>query len=146
MALLGITSQPLTATFEPSLSYPTHCPLLHTVLSYTLSSLTHCPLLHTVLSYTLSYLTHCPLLHTVQYILLTSMVFPFPGGPNSRRPLAGDLKPVNSWGMEDRKRERQSTQTACLLVCKIDWGWSAQWDECLNIRKVSSLDWPLQGF
>ena len=28
--------------------------------------------------------------------LLTSMVFPFPGGPNNKRPLAGDLRPVNS--------------------------------------------------
>ncbi len=31
---------------------------------------------------------------------LTNIVFPFPGGPNSSMPLAGDLRPVNNcvWG------------------------------------------------
>lgn len=28
---------------------------------------------------------------------LTSMVFPFPGGPNKSKPRAGALKPVKSW-------------------------------------------------
>ena len=35
--------------------------------------------------------------------LLTSIVFPLPGGPNSSSPLAGALKPVNNSGrMEGR--------------------------------------------
>lgn len=28
--------------------------------------------------------------------LLTNIVFPFPGGPNNKRPLAGALNPVNN--------------------------------------------------
>jgi len=44
------------------------------------------------------------------------MVFPFPGGPNNRRPLAGDLKPVNSWGMEDRENDNQHRLYVYLLV------------------------------
>ena len=28
---------------------------------------------------------------------LTSIVLPFPGGPNNNNPLAGALKPVNNW-------------------------------------------------
>ena len=34
---------------------------------------------------------------------LTNIVFPFPGGPNSNKPRAGALRPVNSWNDANHK-------------------------------------------